>query len=172
MEKVRRGGSSGFTLIELLVVMIIIGILAAIAIPVYLNQRQKGYETSLRSDLHTLQDNEASVLDSGTYKLPDAMNALGVTQKASPRNIVVVLWANATDFCGIASSAGGGTDTSNAAAILGWKKKMFVVTATLSPYELTSGNVVASCVNTGSPSTSNGFWTANGYQSGNIVLPN
>lgn len=49
----QRKDEEGFTLIELLVVMIIIGILAAIAIPIFLNQRKAAHDSAIKSDLRS-----------------------------------------------------------------------------------------------------------------------
>ena len=51
IAKKREEGEKGFTLIELLVVILIIGVLAAIAIPVFLNQRQAAWESQVKSDI-------------------------------------------------------------------------------------------------------------------------
>lgn len=66
-------GQEGFTLIELLVVILIIGILAAVAIPTFLSQTSKAKDSNLQSALSTAQTTEA------TYQTSNDGYATGLT---------------------------------------------------------------------------------------------
>src|SRR5690349_6215259 len=71
-SKVRQG----FTLIELLIVVVIIGILAAIAIPKFANTKSKAYVTAMKSDLRNLVTAEEAFFSDSTYYV-DANTLVG-----------------------------------------------------------------------------------------------
>jgi type IV pilus assembly protein PilA len=103
LRKMQEENEEGFTLIELLVVIIIIGILAAIAIPVFLNQRQKGYDAGVKSDLRNAATAEETYLtDNGSYtNVQAALSTEGFQS------------SNATDYLGGATTLSVVADTNN-----------------------------------------------------------
>src|SRR3712207_948120 len=88
MKEEREGG---FTLIELLVVILIIAILAAIAIPVFLRQREKGWRSQMESAVKNAATAEESYLTSNTGYTTDvsALQSAEGLKFASEVNLTV-----------------------------------------------------------------------------------
>lgn len=72
----RRGGQAGFTLIELLIVVVIIGILAAVAIPKFSSTKGKAFLAAMKSDLKNFASaQESYYYDHGVYYAGAVPNA-------------------------------------------------------------------------------------------------
>jgi prepilin-type N-terminal cleavage/methylation domain-containing protein len=88
MPRLQHRDEDGFTLIELLVVMVIIGLLAAIAIPTFLNQKRKAYETRVKNDVTTIAERAAGYYIDGTGSLVAAGGPGGTWTLTDPSAVV------------------------------------------------------------------------------------
>ncbi len=102
LRKTQEENEGGFTLIELLVVVIIIGILAAIAIPTFLNQREKAWKKAAVSDLRNAATKmEEHFDDAGTYGTNGTYvpNTGAYVFKPSDNVTLAIVQADAQGYC-------------------------------------------------------------------------
>lgn len=106
-----RKDQDGFTLIELLVVMIIIGILAAIAIPIFLNQRKSAHDSAIKSDLRSAATEvESYYVNNQKYPTPALYTSdVATIVKLSP-NVAVTYAIKGSGYCLVGKNADASQD--------------------------------------------------------------
>ena len=125
----------GFTLIELLIVIVIIGILAAIAIPKFGKTREKAYFKAMMSDLRNLQSQEEVYYSNPANNYTYASSTSSLTDFAQSQGVTVSI--------ATAGQTGWGATASHAALASGQTCAIFVGTVSAVPSPAATSGVVA-----------------------------
>jgi prepilin-type N-terminal cleavage/methylation domain-containing protein len=111
-----RSNTKGFTLIELLIVVVIIGILAAIAIPKFANTKEKAYIASMKSDLRNLVTAQEAYFSDNNSTYAGSTTAMGTNYKGSTGVTVTI---NSSTNTGWDASASQNSTTKTCSITLG-----------------------------------------------------
>jgi type IV pilus assembly protein PilA len=94
---------AGFTLIELLIVVVIIGLLAAIALPKFGYTKQKAFTSTMKSDLRNLATAQEAYWNDNAAYYVGALPSASIIYRPSPGTTMVINVANSTGWAATAT---------------------------------------------------------------------